>query len=233
MRRRDRIKVIKEANQRLETTYLKSKGFLKEDGATQVAGSRPPDTDTKPPTAGSNADTLLKNKGVQSISKSLASDPEKLNKAVQELISLGVGKEVLLRAAEMVKNGEYIDSLIKSEIKTDIKEVEDIETDENELWRKKQHEKIKSGAEWSDLENYITGFGDEEVVVGGIKLGAVLGSVLGYLVDSGLILTTHRIDPKELLIVLSAVVVGSMVMGGVTGWKANKDIKKTFGDKKY
>ena len=36
MNRRDKLRVITEANQRVEKSYLKSKGFLKEDNMVNI-----------------------------------------------------------------------------------------------------------------------------------------------------------------------------------------------------
>lgn len=212
MNRRDKLKVIAEANQRIEQSYLKTKGFLKED------------------TADMNIDSLLQNKEVQKIVQDLASDPNKLKKAAKELISAGLDKDVLVQSIKALKKGESIDSIIKSGVESifenRLMEVEDDvvpgyneKSDDDDIKPNDDHKK------WADEENYgITGYGGKEDIIAGAKLGGIVGGLGGALISAG-ILSTGHVSADALLPILAGIIVAGFAGGYAAKDPLHKDIK--------
>lgn len=201
MNRRDKLRVITEANQRVEKSYLKSKGFLKED------------------TADVNIDSLLQNKEVQKIVQDLASDTNKLKKAAKELISAGLDKDVLVQSIKTLKKGGSIDSIIKSGVETisenRLTEVEDdVVPGYVEKSKDDEHSSVTDDhKKWAEKENFgITGFGGKEDMIAGAKMGGVIGGLGGALVSSGILATGHT-SPDALLPILAGVIVAAFAGG--------------------
>lgn len=212
MNRRDKLKVIAEANQRIEQSYLKTKGFLKEE------------------TANMNIDSLLQNKEVQKIVQDLASDPNKLKKAAKELISAGLDKDVLVQSIKALKKGESIDSIIKSGVENisenRLMEVEDDvvpgyneKGDDDEVKPTDDHKK------WADEENFgITGYGGKEDMIAGAKLGGIVGGLGGALISAGVLATGH-VSADALLPILVGIIGAAFAGGYASKDPIHKDIK--------
>jgi hypothetical protein len=213
MNRRDKLKVINEANQRVEQSYLKSKGFLKENVSDM------------------NIDSLLKNKEVQKIVQDLASDPNKLKKAAKELISAGLDKDVLVKSIQTLKKGGSIDSIIKSGVETisenRLMEVEDdVVPGYNEKLKDDESSSVSDDhKKWADEENYgITGYGGKEDMLAGAKLGGIVGGLGGALVSAG-ILSTGHVSADALLPILVGIVGAAFAGAYATKDPIHKDIK--------
>jgi hypothetical protein len=207
MRKRDKLKVIMEANQRVENSYLKSKGLIKEDVS------------------------LSQNKELQDIAKDLASDPETLKKAIKELISMGVPKDVLVQSVKAIKHGESIDSIVKPAVDSisesySVNEVEDkplptykgdIESSDSAVEKKE------------DKNDYL--MGSKVTPLSGAGIGGTLGAVLGSLFSAGVMTGGGNLeDPKTYLIPLIWVVAAAAA-GGVVG-KAIKKVDDEFAEYK-
>ena len=133
------------------------------------------------------------------------------------MISLGLNEKVLSKAIQLAKNGQPIYPLLKSGIKP-INEV----LDDNEKRRLDKHKEIKSNApDW--LSKQVTGYGGEEDIIGGVKAGGVLGSLLAFLTELGMI-ANDMLDERNILVAASLIIM-AMAFGGIVGWKINKDIK--------
>jgi hypothetical protein len=205
MNRRDKLKVIVEANQRIEQSYLKTKGFLKEESVNVTS-----------------IDYLLQNTEVQKIVQDLASDPNKLKKAAKELISAGLDKDVLVQAIKALKKGESIDSIIKSGVET-ISEnhLMEVEDDVVPGYNEKVDDDIKPNDDhkkWADEENFgVTGYGGKEDMIAGAKLGGIVGGLGGALISAGVLATGH-VSADALLPILAGIIVA-----GFAGGYAAKD----------
>lgn len=198
MRKRDKLKVITEANKRLESTYLKNRGLLKEDHS------------------------LSQNKEVQDIAKDLASDPETLKKAVKELISMGVSKDILIQSAKAIKNGKSIDSIVKPTVDSisenySVNEVEDkpLPTHKDDI----EQSNSTVEKEGSKEDNHYV-MGTKVTPLRGAGMGGTIGAVVGSLFDAGL-LAGGSDDPKKYLMPLIWVVAAA-IAGGVVGKVAKK-----------
>jgi hypothetical protein len=208
MNRRDKLRVITEANKKMEQSYLKSKGFLKEDTATDM-----------------DIDSLLQNKEVQKIIADLKTDPNKLKKAAKELISAGLDKDVLVKSVQTLKKGGSIDSIIKSGVQTmtegRLTEVEDEVTPGYTEKSEDKDDPNYDHKKWAEKENFgITGYGGKEDAIAGAKIGGVLGAVMGSLVSAG-VLATGNTGWEALLPILAGIVVGGLT----TGYIAHSGIK--------
>lgn len=182
MRRRDKILIMTEANKRLESSWLKERHFITENTLS--------------------LDSLSKNDTIKDLAQSLASDPEKLKKAVGELISLGISKDVIVNTAK------------KLEGESQLTEVED-----DDIFSTKPEEK-----DWVDRNFEMTGQGGLKDAVAGAKLGGILGTIGGIIVDD-IALHAGAADPQNLMKTLLVVVAMAVGTAGFTAYLGGKGIK--------
>lgn len=190
MRKRDKTLLMVEANKRLEKSWLKEKHFITEN----------------------NLDSLSKNDKVEDLAQSLASDPQKLKKAIGELESLGISKEDILKTAQAIKTGQSVGAIVNSAVSENLTEVEDL--DDN-------YKTIPDKKDWIDRNFSMTGEGGLKDAISGAKIGGVLGAIGGIIVDD-IVIHMGAQDPQSLLKTLLLVVGMAVATGGITSFLAGK-----------
>lgn len=181
MRKRDKRLIMAEANKRLETSWLKEKHFINEN--TVSIGS------------------LVKNDTIQDLAQDLASDSEKLKKAVAELISLGVSKEVIFNTAKKLEGNSQITEVVE---------------DEDDIFKSTPKEE-----DWIDRNFSMTGQGGLKDAVVGAKIGGILGTIGGIVTDD-VLLHVGAADPQNLVRTLIVVVAMALGTAGVSSFLAGK-----------
>ena len=201
MRKKDKLKVIMEANNRVENSYLKSKGLIKENDSEQ------------------NIDSLLQNPEVQNLIKSLASNPEKIKKAAKELINIGISRDELLDTARALKNGQSVDSMVKNMTESVLKKYVVNEVEDKPLPTYKGD--IEANDEKIEKKEVDKDFFDVVDIASGAKMGGILGALAGSLLDLGLF--AGGSDNLKLYIPSLVMVVAAAIAGGKVGHVVKKE----------
>lgn len=180
MRKRDKILIMVEANKRLEKSWLVERNLIEEN---------------------TNIDNLLHNNKVESMVDELINNPKELKKAINDLLSLGVNKEDLIKTAKTLQKGGSINQLTKNIVNnidlSNLNEGEDSFIDK----------KIDSWSRETVSKDKLTR------MLAGAKMGATLGGLGGSLIASGLFVGGMIKNPTELLLTALLGIISSAIVG--------------------